>query len=90
MLKESRQIAENRGLTHYYHVQIGARLDATWMEYLPVVEGGVPALKQSDAQSSFVLRVVDQAELMGIINSLHGLGLCLLSVTRLGEHSCRV
>jgi hypothetical protein len=90
MLKGSYEIAETGTLIQYYHVQIGAKLDQTWLDYLPVVEGQLPGLKQSDAHTSFVLRVVDQAELMGIINSLHGLGLCLLSVKRLGEEPYRV
>jgi hypothetical protein len=33
-----------------------------------------------------VLYVVDQAELMGIINSLHGLGLALMLVKRLNDY----
>jgi hypothetical protein len=81
----SQGLAETNALTQYYHVQIGAKLDQTWIDYLPVVEGQLPDTKQSDTRTSFVLRVIDQAELMGIIHSLHGLGLCLLSVQRLGE-----
>jgi hypothetical protein len=90
MLKGSYKVAETRALTQYYHVQIGAKLDQAWLEYLPAVEGQVPGLKESDAHTSFVLHVVDQAELIGIINSLHGLGLCLLSIKRLGEQPYRV
>jgi hypothetical protein len=68
--------------TQYYQVQVGAKLDKAWMEYLPVVGDAGQSPKPGEAQTSFVLRVVDQAELMGIINSLHGLGICLLSVKR--------
>jgi hypothetical protein len=70
-------------VTQLYEIQVGARLDPAWMEFLPVVEDAGNGAKQGAKGTSFVLRVVDQAELMGIINSLHGFGLCLLSVRRL-------
>jgi hypothetical protein len=69
--------------TQYYQVQVGAKLERAWMEYLPIVKEPVHQPPQGGAGSSFVLGVVDQAELMGIINSLHGWGLCLLSVKRM-------
>ncbi len=68
----------------YYYVEVGAQLDERWMEYLPVVRSTTHTAPISGA-TSLVLHVVDQAELMGIINSLHGLGLSLLIVKRLAN-----
>mgnify|MGYP006955409096 CR=1 FL=1 len=70
----------------YYYVEVGARLDQRWLEYLPVVDNRDCNLAIGAAGTAMVLYVVDQAELMGIINSLHGLGLALMLVKRLADY----
>ncbi len=74
-------VAMNVTNAQRYEVQVNTHLDCQWLDYLPVAEKSNGS--ENDGATRLVLQVVDQAELMGIMNMLHGLGLCLLSVKRL-------
>jgi hypothetical protein len=62
-----------------YTVKLKSHLDAGWLKRLPArsmaiaYEGDVPV-------TTFTLDVIDQAELIGVLSELHGLGMRLLSV----------
>ncbi len=68
-----------------YRISIQGQLDDSWSDYL----GGLEIRRASAPPDSTVTiltgPLLDQAALMGVLNSLYGLGLPLLSVERIAE-----
>jgi hypothetical protein len=62
-----------------YRVEIGSVMDLRWMEYFPVVAYTI-SKGNEQGHTDMILDVADQAELIGIVNQLHGYGVDLLSV----------
>lgn len=67
-----------------YRVEVGSVMDVHWMEYFPVVEYTITK-GNSQGRTDMVVKVIDQAELIGIVNQLHGYGVDLLSVELLSH-----
>ncbi|MCS6847594.1 MAG: hypothetical protein RMN52_07770 [Anaerolineae bacterium] len=66
-----------------YRVRVKSHLDSGWLSNFPVVTmtAGYDASKAP--VTTLVVGVQDQAELMGLLMELHGMGLTLLSVQAL-------
>lgn len=66
-----------------YRVRLKSHLDSGWLSHFPVVTmtAGYDAAKTP--VTTLVVGVQDQAELMGLLMELHGMGLALLSVQAL-------
>ncbi|MCB0164210.1 MAG: hypothetical protein KDI79_08300 [Anaerolineae bacterium] len=69
----------------WYRISIHGYLDMSWSEYL----GGLEIRRASTPSNPTVTiltgYLLDQAALFGVLNSLYGLGLPLLSVERLAR-----
>lgn len=67
----------------WYRISIQGQLDKNWSDYL----GGLEIRRASPPSNPTVTiltgYLLDQAALFGVLNSLYGLGLPLLSVERL-------
>lgn len=68
-----------------YHILIRGTLDAGWSDRL----GGmtISAVQEADGTPATALigDLADQSALVGVLNSLHDLGLALVSVERVGD-----
>jgi hypothetical protein len=78
--------ARNEPVTRY-RIKLRTHLDAGWLSHFPVVTltAGYDAAKTP--VTMLVVGVQDQAELMGMLMELHGMGLALLSVQTLAGRS---
>lgn len=63
----------------YGIVKVRTHLARSWQEVLPLVQFVIGG-DQARPTTTLVLHVADQAELVGIVNRLHGMGLPLISV----------
>lgn len=70
-------------LGHRYRIRLKSHLDSSWLSHFPIVRmtAGYNAAKAP--VTTLVVGVQDQAELMGMLMELHGMGLDLLSVQAL-------
>jgi RimJ/RimL family protein N-acetyltransferase len=59
-----------------YRVDVAGHLDDRWSDWL----GGHPLVRNRDASTSLSVRVLDQAQLHGVLAGVRDLGLTLLSV----------
>lgn len=65
--------------TTIYQIRIEGHLSAHWSEWL----GGVAITREANGTTRLTARVVDQAELFGLLRKVRDLGMPLLSVTRI-------
>jgi hypothetical protein len=70
-------------VTVWYEIDISGLIDRAWEDWLeaPRIQATV---KDGQPVTRLTVRFQDQAGLIGLLRQLHGMGLELLSVTRLG------
>lgn len=67
-----------------YTVKLKSHLDAGWLKRLPA-ESMAVGYEQALPVTTVTLNVIDQAELVGVLSEMHGLGLRLLSVVYISD-----
>jgi hypothetical protein len=70
-----------------YRVRLKSHLDSGWLSDFPVVTMTAGYDTAKAPVTTLVVGVQDQAELMGMLMELHGMGLALLSVQALAGRS---
>ena len=73
--------------SNLYRIVLRSHLGNVWMTALPVVDFATTFDARCKPVTVMTVRVTDQAELMGLLNELHGLGLDLLSLDFVGVNS---
>jgi hypothetical protein len=68
------------GYPAYYRIQIKGNLDTTWSEWLAGMSVTIMGKKNITEITTLEGRVLDQAELTGILNTLYDLQFPLISV----------
>jgi hypothetical protein len=68
-----------------YRIRVLGRIKASWFDRLEGMAIGVTHPTQSPSVTTLSGTLADQAALVGVLNSLHGLRLVLLSVECLDE-----
>ncbi len=68
-----------------YSVCVERVLDEGWIRALNVTIQGTQRYYVPSPRTAFMLELADQAELLGLLNRLHNLGLTLLFVERVAE-----
>lgn len=68
-----------------YRIRIQGQLDENWSDYLGGLEIRCTPLSSNPDVTTLSGQLFDQAALFGVLNSLYGLGLPLLSVERVVE-----
>jgi hypothetical protein len=68
-----------------YRILIQGTLDAGWSDRLGDMNIAVAPLTDGAAASLLIGELADQSALLGVLNTLHDLGLPLVSVERIGE-----
>lgn len=63
-----------------YQVRVCTHLASVWMASLPIVDFETTLDARHQPITALTVRVVDQAELIGVLSDLHGRGLKLLSL----------
>jgi len=63
-----------------YQITVKGKLDAYWAEWFNGTTISMIYSTDEKQQTIFTIQVRDQAELIGILNSLHGFNLSLLQV----------
>ena len=66
-----------------FRLQIGNPPDPVWLEDFPIIAAQPEAGGHCEPRITLVVRVVDQAQMMGIINEMHGMGVALVSLERI-------
>lgn len=64
----------------FYQVRLCSHLGSAWVASLPIVDFETTLDARHQPITALTVRVVDQAELIGVLNDLHGHGLKLLSL----------
>lgn len=66
-----------------YEIEVAGLMDRTWEDWLesPRIQSTV---KDGQPMTCLTVQLKDQASLIGLLRQLHGMGLELLSVTRVG------
>ncbi|MCW5881933.1 MAG: hypothetical protein KIS91_13435 [Anaerolineae bacterium] len=73
------------GLPHCdqtFRLQVGSPLNPRWLDEFPIIATQPGARDRSEPLTTLVLRVVDQSQMMGILNEMHGMGVALVSLER--------
>ena len=65
-----------------YIVRVKPVIAAHWLAMFTALEVSIIDDDTSDPQTALLLHVADQAQLMGVLSEMHGMGLQLLSVQR--------
>lgn len=72
---------------NFYRIVLRSHLGSVWVASLPIVEFAATYDARHAPVTAMTMRVTDQAELMGVLSELHGLGLDLLSLDFVGVNS---
>ena len=68
-----------------YRIWVQGTLDASWTDYFADLAITGPPAASPIPVTILTGQLTDQAMLLGVLNGLYGLGLCLLSVEWLAE-----
>jgi hypothetical protein len=63
-----------------YRVRVRTHLDSSWLSEFPVVRLAAGYDSHRQPVTTMIVSVRDQAELMGMLMELHGMGLSVLSM----------
>ena len=69
-----------------YEIEVAGLIDRAWEDWLEA-PGILSTVKDGQPVTRLTVQFKDQAGLIGLLRQLHGMGLELLSVTRLGKRS---
>ncbi len=67
-----------------YEIEIAGLIDRAWEDWLEAPRI-IAAVKDGQPVTRLTVQFQDQASLVGLLRQLHGMGLELLSITRLGN-----
>lgn len=67
-----------------YRIFIRGTLDASWSDRLGGMTVSCDRLADSGPETTLIGELADQSALVGVLNTLHDLGLPLVSVERIG------
>jgi hypothetical protein len=70
-----------------YRILIQGTLDAGWSDRLGEMDIAAAPLADGTAASSLIGELADQSALLGVLNTLHDLGLPLVSMERVDEEA---
>ena len=66
-----------------FRLQIGNPPNPVWLEDFPIIAAQPDAGDGGQPLTTLVVRVMDQAQMMGILNEMHGMGVALVALERI-------
>lgn len=69
-----------------YRVRVRSGLDPEWLRDYSIVAAEPEQGPNREPLTTVVFQVIDQAQMMGILNEIHSMGVSLVSLERLFPH----